>query len=404
MEGQGKLVNVCFITPEYMPIMGGIGSYVYYLSNILASYRNGVYIVTKGYSEEERKKLCEKNWVFRLKTFKTPLLELVLFYRLSSKKLLEISKKFSIDIAHVNLPLVPSFAVPKSLGKALVATVHSTWRGENEGLKHESFLELNANEKIVRSCNNILRFFEYKLLKRSDEIIAVSNYTKKELLESYDLNANKINVIYNGVDVNKFKPSNDKDKIKKELGLNDDKIILYVGRLYCRKGLPTLLRAAPLILRKFKNVKFVISGKGFGNGEDRFRAFANRMKVGKHVSFIGYFPDEKLPKLYQAADIFVLPSVYENLPFALLEAMATALPVVTTNVGGIPEVIQDGKNGLMFNPLDFQSLADKVLYLLKNPAFASEIGFFGRKTVEEKFDWRHIIKQVLKVYDKVLLK
>lgn len=403
MEGQDKLADVCFITPEYMPIMGGIGSYVYYLSNILASYRNRIYIVTKGYSEEE-KKLCEKIWVFRLKTFRTPLLELLLFYRLSSKKLMEIGRKFSIDIAHVNLPLVPSFAVPKSLGKALVATVHSTWKGENEGLKHESFLELNANEKIVRSCNHILRFFEYGLLKRSDEIIAVSKYTKKELLESYDLNANKINVIYNGVDVNKFKPSNNKNKIKKELGLSADKIILYVGRLYCRKGLPTLLMAAPLILRKFKNVKFVISGKGFGGEEDRFRAFANRLKVGENVTFIGYFPDEELPKLYQAADIFVLPSVYENMPFALLEAMATALPVVTTNVGGIPEVVQEGKNGLLFNPLDFQGLAEKVLYLLENPAFASEIGFFGRKTVKEKFDWRHIVKQVLKVYDKVLPK
>ncbi|MEM2806769.1 MAG: glycosyltransferase family 4 protein [Candidatus Bathyarchaeia archaeon] len=404
MEGQDELVNVCFITPEYMPIMGGIGSYVYYLSNILASNGNFVYIVTKGYSEGAKKKLCEKIWIFKLKTFKTPLLELILFYRLSSKKLIEISRRFSIDIAHVNLPLVPSFAVPKSLGKALVATVHSTWKGENEALKHESFLELNANEKIVRSCNHILRFFEYRLLKRSDEIIAVSKYTKKELLENYDLNANKINVIYNGVNVDKFKPSSNKDKIKKELGLNDDKIILYVGRLYCRKGLPTLLRAAPLILRKFKDVKFVISGKGFGSEEDRFRAFADRLKVGKNITFIGYFPDEKLPKLYQAADIFVLPSVYENLPFALLEAMATALPVITTNVGGIPEVIQDGKNGLLFNPFDFRGLADKVSYLLENPAFASEIGFSSRKTVEEKFDWRHIVKQVLKVYDKVLSK
>lgn len=401
MEGRTRLVNVCFITPEYIPIMGGIGSYVYYLSNILANYRNLVYIVTKGYSEEE-KKLCDKIWVFRLKTFKTPLLELVLFYRLSSKKLMEINKKFSIDIAHVNLPLVPSFAVPKNLGEALVATVHSTWKGENEALKHESFSELNTNEKIVRSCNQILKFFEYKLLKRSDEIIAVSKYTKKELLENYDLNANKISVIYNGVDVNKFKPSNNKNKIKRELGLKNDFIILYVGRLYRRKGLSTLLRAASIVLRKFRNVKFVISGKGFRNEVNKFRDFANRLKVGENIFFIGYFPDEKLPMLYQAADIFVLPSIYENLPFALLEAMATALPVVTTNVGGIPEVVHDGKNGLLFNPLDFQGLANKISYLLENPGFAAEIGFSGRQTVEDKFNWQHIVKQVFEVYNKAL--
>lgn len=399
------MVNVCFITPEYAPIMGGIGSYVYYLADMLAGCENLVYIVTKKHQEERlAKTLGGKVHVFKLKTFKTPLLELIFFYRLSSKKLGEISRKFAIDIAHVNLPLVPSFAVPKNLGEALVATVHSTWKGENEALKHESFLRLNTNEKIVRSCNHVLRFFEYRLLKRSDEIIAVSQYTKKELLKNYDLNANKINVIYNGVDVNKFKPTKDKNKSKRELGLHDDKIILYVGRLYSRKGLPTLLRAAPLILRKFRNVKFVISGKGFRNEEDRFKAFANHLKVGKNFLFIGYFPDEKLPKLYQAADIFVLPSIYENMPFALLEAMATALPVVTTNVGGIPEVINNGNNGLLFNPLDFHGLADNVLYLLENPDFASEVGVFGRRTVEEKFDWKRIVGQVFEVYDKALAK
>ncbi|MEM2439800.1 MAG: glycosyltransferase family 4 protein [Candidatus Bathyarchaeia archaeon] len=386
-----------------MPIMGGTGSYVHYLSKILASYGNTIYIVTKGTHEEE-KRICKKIWVFRLRTFKTPLLEIILFYRVSSKKLMDVGERFKIDIAHVNLPLVPSFAVPQNLGKALVATVHSTWKGEGEALKHEFFLNLNTNEKVVRGCNRVLRFFEYRLLKRSDEIIAVSEYTKKELLENYCLNPNKINVIYNGVDVNKFKPPSDRDKAKRELGLNAGKIILYVGRLYCRKGLPTLLRCIPLVLRKFRNVKFVVSGKGFRGEEERLKALASRLKIEKNVSFIGYFPDEKLPMLYQAADIFVLPSIYENLPFALLEAMATALPVVTTSVGGIPEVIQNGRNGLLSIPLDFHDLADKILYLLENPGFASEIGVSGRKTVKDKFNWQKIVRQVLEVYDRVLAK
>jgi len=386
-----------------MPIAGGIGSYVYYLSNFFAQYGNNVYVVTKGQLTEE-KKFYDKIRVFRLKTFKTPLLEAVLFYRLSSKKLTEIGQKFSIDVAHVNLPLVPSFAVPKGLGKALVATVHSTWKGENEALKYESFLRLNANEKVVRSCNNILRFFEYKLLNRADKIIAVSNFTKREILENYNLNTNKVCVIYNGVDINKFKPPDNKDKIKREFGFGNSKIVLYVGRLYCRKGLLTLLKASPLVLRKFRKVKFVISGKGLGNEESRLRNFARSLGVEENFSFIGYFPDEKLPRLYQAADIFVLPSIYENLPFALLEAMATALPVVTTTVGGIPEVVQDGKNGLLVNPLDFKTLAYKILYLLENPGFAIEIGLLARQTMEKKFNWKDIVKQVFEVYYDVLAK
>lgn len=386
--------------------MGGVGSYVYYLSNMLASHENFVYVVTKNDRGEMGKKEKSNGTirVLRLKTFKIPLLEQVLFYRLSSRKLKEVGRKFSIDIAHVNLPLVPSFAVPKTLGEALVATVHSTWKGENDALKHEPFFMLNTNEKIVRSFNHILRFFEYRLLRRSDKIIAVSNYTKKELLKNYHLNANKIKVVYNGVDVRKFRPAKNKDKVKKELGLNNDIIILYVGRLYSRKGLSTLLRAAPIVLRKFNNVKFVISGKGFQKEEKKFRTLADNLKIGEKILFVGYFPDEKLPKLYQASDIFVFPSIYENMPFALLEALASALPVVTTRVGGIPEVIDDGRNGLLVNPLEFLDLADKILFLLENPGFASEIGFSGRKTVEEKFDWRNIVRQTLEVYDEVLAK
>jgi len=397
------LVKVCYITPEYMPIMGGTGSYVHYLSKILAEYENDIYIVTRGLFHEE-KAVSRKILVFKLKTFKTPLLGTVLFYRLSYKKLEEVGKRFKIDVAHVNLPLIPSFAIPENLGRTLVATVHSTWKGECEALKYESFLKLNTNEKVVRSCNRILRFFEYRLLNRSDEIIAVSKYTKKEILENYDLNANKIKVIYNGVDVNKFRPSGNKERIKRELGINGDKIVLYVGRLYCRKNLPTLLRSIPDVLRKFRNVKFIISGKGFRGEEERLKALARKLKIERSVSFTGYFPDEKLPRLYRASDIFVLPSIYENLPFALLEAMATALPTVTTNVGGIPEVIQDGKNGLLFSPLNARELAEKILYLLENPGYAFEIGCYGRKTVEEKFNWRKIVRQVLRVYDKMLTK
>ncbi|MEM3640439.1 MAG: glycosyltransferase family 4 protein [Candidatus Bathyarchaeia archaeon] len=397
---------MCLITPEYIPITGGTGTYVYYLANMLANYGNMVYIVTKNNQDCKKKKQKEslrRIYAFQLKTLKAPLLEQIIFYKRASKKMMEIRSKFPINIAHVNLPLTSSFAVPNNFDGALVATVHTTWKGENDALKHEPFFRLNTNEKIIRSFNNVLRFFEYKLLRRSDKIIAVSEYTKKELLEEYQLKANKIKVIYNGVDIDRFRPADNKKRIKQELGLNNDTIILYVGRLYSRKGIPILLKAAPFILRKFRNVKFVISGKGLRN-EKKLKAFADNLKVRDHTLFVGYFPDEKLPKLYQAADIFVLPSMYEGMPFTILEALSSALPVVTTKVGGIPEVIEDGKNGLLIKPLDFLGLADKILFLLENPSFASEMGLSGRRIVEEKFNWQNMARQVLEIYNEVLAK
>jgi glycosyltransferase involved in cell wall biosynthesis len=128
--------------------------------------------------------------------------------------------------------LVPSFAIPRSFEKKLISTVHSTWKGEADAIKHEPFSRLNPNEKFMVSFNWLLRIQETIMLERSDKIIAVSEYTKKELLANYRFKYDKIRVIHNGVDVNKFRPAESKSKVKSELGFNEkDKLILYVGRL-----------------------------------------------------------------------------------------------------------------------------------------------------------------------------
>lgn len=399
------MIKVCFLTPEYLPIMGGTGSYVYYLAEKLARFENTVYILTKNRRMlGEASSPSERVKVFRIKTPYAPLFETILFYKRASRKLLEIDGKFRIDVVHVNLPLVPFFAVPRAFRGAVVATVHTTWKGENDALKNEPFLELNANEKVVRIFNEALRFSERKMLERADRIIAVSTFTKNELLEGYGIDAKKVQVIPNGVDINKFKPPDEKDKVKQEWRFADCKVVLYVGRLYRRKGLTTFLRAASIILRKFRNVKFVISGGGFFGEEERLRALARKLRIEEAVVFLGYIPDKALPKLYQAADVFVLPSIYEGMPFTVLEALASGLPVVATKAGGIPEVIDDGKNGFLVSPMDYQGLADKVLYLLENPKHAREMGFMGRKRVEERFSWHEVAKQVLEVYNEVLAK
>jgi glycosyltransferase involved in cell wall biosynthesis len=162
------------------------------------------------------------------------------------------------------------------------------------------------------------------------------------------------------------------------------------------------MNSIPRVVRKFKNAKFVVSGKGFRNEKEKFTSYAAKLGVKDNIIFTGYFPDSKLPKLYQAADIFVFSTIYENLPFAILEALASGLPVVTTSVGGIPEVIDNGKNGFLVAPFNPVELADSVLYLLENPAVASEVGLSGRMTVERKFDWRIMVKKVIDVYAEAL--
>lgn len=396
------MVKVCLISPEYLPVSGGTGAYVRYLSTELVKCDNSVYVMA-GYDENGEVKLDENYYVFLVKTLKNPVIKSFLFSFSASKRLSEIDRRFAIDIAHANLPLVPSFAIPRSFKKKLISTVHSTWKGEADAIKREPFSRLNPNEKFMVSFNRLLRILETIMLERSDKIIAVSEYTKRELVENYRFKFDKIRVIHNGVDVNKFRPAESKSKVKSELGFNEkDKLILYVGRLYSRKGLFTLMNSIPRVVRKFRNVKFVVSGKGLRNEKEKLTRYAEKLGVKDNIIFTGYFPDKKLPKLYQAADIFVFSTIYENLPFAILEALASELPVVTTGVGGIPEVIDDGKNGFLVAPFNPVELADKVLHLLENPAVASEVGHSGRMTVERRFDWRIMVKKVIDVYAEAL--
>jgi glycosyltransferase involved in cell wall biosynthesis len=303
----------------------------------------------------------------------------------------------------VNLPLIPSFAVPNGFGKTLVSTVHSTWKGEAEAIRGEPYTRLNSNEKFMVSFNWLLRFFEERMLERSDRLIAVSDFTRRELLQYYKVKEAKIRVIHNGVDVDKFQPVADKRKAKEELGFNpDDKAILSVGRLYARKGLFTLIESMVPVTRKFRNAKFIIAGKGLSDEMRKLVNYATKLGVKDNIVFTGYFPDKKLPRLYQAADIFAFSTFYENLPFAVLEALSTGLPVVTTNVGGIPEMIDSGKDGFLVEPADSRALADRILHYLEHPAAASEMGVRARRNIEDNFDWRLIVKKVVKVYDEAL--
>jgi glycosyltransferase involved in cell wall biosynthesis len=393
---------VCFITPEYLPLSGGTGAYVYYLSNELIKRGNSVYIVT-GYDESKDLKLKQRHYVSFLKTFKAPVIKSFLFAAASFRKLKKIQENSKVDVTHVNLPLVPSFAVPTGFGKTLISTVHSTWKGEAEAIKSEPYSRLNSNEKFMVSFNWFLRIFEEQMLERSNMIIAVSDFTRRELLQYYKVKEAKIRVIHNGVDINKFKPIDEKRKVKKELGFNPDDIaILSVGRLYARKGLFTLIESIPTVVRKHWNAKFIISGKGQSNELKKLVKHAAELGVKDNIIFTGYFPDAKLPKLYQAADIFAFSTFYENLPFAVLEALSSGLPTVTTNVGGIPEMIKNGKNGFLVNPSNAQELANKVLYYIEHPAVASEMSLLARKTIVERFDWRFTVEKVLRVYNEAL--
>jgi glycosyltransferase involved in cell wall biosynthesis len=401
-RGQEDL-NVCFVTPEYFPISGGTGAYVYYLSHSLQKLGHNVHVVAR--HSEDAEDTVDGIKVHYRRGAGNALTRYWRFARSASKKIEELNKQVGFDVIHANLPLVPSFAIPKDSAKALVCAVHSTWKGEAIVTRQSNPKELNPNEKMMLRFNRVLRSYETKLMNRSDALIAVSRYTVGELTGLYGIEEEKIHVIYNGVDINKFKPRPDRAELRRKFGLEEEKkIVLFVGRLYHRKGLEILLHSIPPVIQEFGDVKFAISGTGYKKKEQSLRELAKQLDIEDYVTFLGYVPDEKLPDLYSASDIFVLPAIYENFPFAILEAQATGLPVISTKVGGIPEFLADKENGFLIDPGDPAQLTQRVLTLLQDPKLAGEMGRRGRKLIEEKFAWRLITVQVTDLYSKLLEK
>ena len=202
-----------------------------------------------------------------------------------------------------------------------------------------------------------------------------------------------------GIDAEKFKLIN--NNIRSEYSIeNDDKILLFVGRFAPLKNLPFLIEGFKEVLKQRDNIKLMLVGEG--PLENRIKKLVKNYKLQKSVIFTGRIDNKELAKHYSAADIFVMPSVYDNFPNAVLEAMACELPVVATNVGGIPMQVEHGENGFLIESSNVQQFKDAIITLLDDESLAKEMGKRNRKEVKEKYNWMKSAKKLKGVYESIL--
>lgn len=205
-------------------------------------------------------------------------------------------------------------------------------------------------------------------------------------------------VIYNGVDTVLFNPKNSGEALKKDLGLDDKKVVLTVCRLVEQKGIDFLLEAIPAVDKALKgNVHFILLGRG--PRLEHLQAKARALGVDKKISFLSErFSEKDLASLYAACDCFVLPSLWEPFGMVVVEAMSTGKPVVATDIGGIPEIIESGKNGLLVPPRNAALLAEKISFVLQDEKAARQFGDAGRKRVLAQFTWDETARSYEKFY------
>jgi len=314
-------------------------------------------------------------------------------------------------IPHIPLNLTCYLGMPYAVSKANVDVVHfpAHWHTQSS-----SFF-LNRNVKKILTIHdlipllypesysrNLARRWNTSLkliINRADHLIAVSQKTKEDCIEYLNIPPENITVIPNGYS-NAFHPITNGEKVKKhiESTYNLDKYILFIGRVEARKNLTTLIKAFHKLKKSGLSHKLAIIG-GMGWQHEEVLREIKRLDLQSEVVFPGYVPEEDLVKFYNAADLFVYPSLYEGFGLPPLEAMACGTPVVTSNTSSLPEVVGDA--GIMVDPMDVDALADSMQRVLTDDALHEKLRNMGITKAQE-FSWEKTAHETWQVYGQVL--
>jgi glycosyltransferase involved in cell wall biosynthesis len=280
------------------------------------------------------------------------------------------------DIIHVqNLilgPLLASSIASRIYDEKVIITVHNP-------------PSLNKT-KIKRRMTKIL-------LRQARAIISVSWWVDKKIKQYIPAEVPRF-VIYPGVDTNRFNPYILDNLEQEKANIKNKKVVLFVGRLVRIKGIITLIEALAQI--KMKEVVLLVCGEGELLG--RLRQMVDNLGLNGRVIFAGRVSNNVLPKYYAMSSVCVIPSLFESFGIVALEAMSMGKPIIASDVGGIPEIIEHNNNGLLVKPGDSLSLAESITKILSDNDFANRLGINARRKAVSCFSMNNMLQQTVNVY------
>jgi glycosyltransferase involved in cell wall biosynthesis len=246
------------------------------------------------------------------------------------------------------------------------------------------------NERLER-LHKLTLPLTRRIWRRASSVVALSNALRETaLLTSPDID---FDVIPNGMDISKFSP-----RCSPSAAAERPLRIITVARLLERKGIQHLLEAIAKPVPLEVTLKIV----GTGSYEDSLRRQVVELGLADRVEFAGFVHSDELPTHYQEADVFVLPSQIESFGLVFAEAMASGLAVIATRIGGIPELIRSGTEGILVSPASPGEIRAALEYVMEHPESLQKMGVAGRRRIEEKYTWRAVAKRYLAVYQDVL--
>ena len=248
----------------------------------------------------------------------------------------------------------------------------------------------------------LFRPFYRRALKKVDKVICVSDYIRRHALQYFPEYADKFIVIFNATDPEIFKPYGDEavNQLRGLIDIQPDKTyLLYVGRLTEIKGVHVLIKSFITIHAQLQHTRLIIAGSSFFGGAAKTDYERSLVELAKPVStaiiFTGFMPHDKLRYVYSAADMVVLPSVWQDpCPLVVLEAMASGTCLLSTAVGGVPEIIKNGVNGLLVNANDVEKTAKVVVEILVNSLLKTQMEHAARQQILAGYTWERLTQQI----------
>lgn len=384
-------MKILMLTWEYPPrVVGGISKVVYDLSHKMVKEGNEVTVVT--YKEGDNVKYYENdkgvevyrvdNYMIRPNNFIDWIMQLNFNMITKANEIINKNGKFDVIHAHDWLVAYSAKSIKESYNIPLISTIHATESGRNSGIHDETQRYINDSE--------------WMLTYESSEVIVNSNYMKNEVQRLFGLPYDKINVIPNGVNLQLFSNVNIDYDFRRQYAMDNEKIILYVGRLVYEKGIQNLIAAMPKVLDRYHDSKLIICGRG--GMIDELREQVKYLGIENKVYFAGYCDSKKMQKMYKCADVAVFPSTYEPFGIVAIESMLSGTPTIVSDVGGLNEIIEHGVTGMKSYAGNANSIADSVLALLFDPKLCANISQNAIKKVKENYNWSKITDSTYYVY------
>ncbi len=387
-------MKILMLTWEYPPrIVGGIARVVYDLSRTLLKDGHDVTVITyregeAPYYEEDKGIKVHRidNYMINPNNFIDWIMQMNFNMIAKANEIIAQQGNFDVIHAHDWLVAYSAKTLKNSYNIPIVSTIHATEAGRNSGIHDEQQRYINDTE--------------WMLTYESAEVIVNSNYMKNELQRLFGLPYEKINVVPNGVNMNLFNGVERDYDFRRRYAMDNEKIILFMGRLVYEKGVQHLITAMPKILAGYQDSKLVICGKGGMLAELKQQVEA--MGISNKVYFAGHMNGKEVQKMYKAADISVFPSTYEPFGIVALEAMLSENPVVVSDIGGLNEIVEHRVNGMKAYCGNPNSIADSILELLYDHKLCYDITKKAKNKVRNEYNWSKIAQDSHFIYQKAI--